>query len=120
PASGVQDATSWTDTTERTIKTDAFDAKERAVTNYHVVKQEGRVYVIDAAAGFQRTGSGGQAAQPMEMTSQGTRRTVYRFGADGVVLGAEGADSAEMTITVPAVGQSVPVHQRASWRASKK
>jgi hypothetical protein len=120
PAGGLQDATAWSDTAERTIRTDAFDAKERAVTNYRVAKQEGRVYVIDAVAGFQRTGTGGQATQPMEMTSQGTRKTLYRFGSDGLVVGAEGADSAEMTITVPAVGQTVPVHQRASWKISKR
>ncbi len=66
---------------------------------------------------FQRTGTGGQATQPMEMASSGARRAVYRFSRDGGILGAEGADSAEMTITVPAVGQSVPVHQRASWKA---
>lgn len=120
PAGGLQDATTWSDTAERAVRTDAFDARERAVTSYRLVKQEGRVYVIEAAAEFQRTGTGGPPTQPMEMTSQGTRRTVYRFGSDGLVDGAEGADSAEMTITVPAVGQTVPVHQRASWKISRK
>jgi len=120
PAAGLQEAASWTDTTERALRTDAFDAKERAVTSYRVLKVENRVYTIDAATAFQRTGSGGQATQPMEMTSQGTRKSVYRFGAEGAVVGAEGADSAEMTITVPAVGQTVPVRQRASWKISKK
>jgi hypothetical protein len=120
PAAGLQEAASWIDTTERALRTDAFDAKERAVTSYRVLKLENRVYTIDAATGFQRTGSGGQATQPMEMTSQGTRKSLYRFGAEGAVVGAEGVDSAEMTITIPAVGQTVPVHQRASWKISKK
>jgi hypothetical protein len=120
PAAGLQGATTWSDTAERVLKTDAFDAKERAVTSYRLVKQDGRVYVLDAATGFQRTGTGGQAGQPMEMTSQGTRKTTYQFGADGLVAGAEGADSAEMTISVPAVGQTVPVHQRARWKISKQ
>jgi hypothetical protein len=56
----------------------------------------------------------------MEMASSGTRSAVYRFSRDAGVLAAEGADSAEMTITVPAVGQSVPVHQRASWKAERQ
>ena len=120
PAAGLQDGVAWSDTAERTIRTDAFDTKERATTSYRVVKVENKVYTIDAATGFQRTGTAGQAAQPMEMSSQGTRKSVYRFGADGVVLGAEGADSAEMTITVQAVGQTVPVHQRARWKITKK
>jgi len=120
PAAGLQGATTWSDTAERALKTDAFDAKERAVTNYRLVKQDGRVFVVDAAATFQRTGTGGQPGQPMEMTSQGTRKTTYQFGTDGLVAGAVGADSAEMTISVPAVGQTVPVHQRATWKISRK
>jgi hypothetical protein len=51
----------------------------------------------------------------MQMASQGVRQGTYRF-SDGNVVSAEGADSAEMTITVPAVGQTVPVSQRATWR----
>jgi hypothetical protein len=120
PAAGLQDGASWSDTAERAIRTDAFDTKERSVTSYRVVKVDGRVYTIDAATGFQRTGTGGQPAQPMEMASQGTRQSLYRFGADGAVVSAEGADSAEMTITVPAVGQTVPVHQRARWKVRKQ
>jgi hypothetical protein len=120
PTAGLQGATTWSDTAVRTLKTDAFDAKEQAISNYKLVKQDGRVYVVDAAAAFQRTGTGGQPGQPMEMTSQGTRKTAYQFGADGLVAGAVGADSAEMTISVPAVGQTVPVHQRASWKITRK
>lgn len=122
PASGLGRATQWSDTTDRTLKADAFDVREHAVTSYTVEKQEGDVYTIAAATVFQRTGTGGQAAQPMEMTSSGTRHALYRFTPAGGVLAGEGADSAEMTITVPAVGQSVPVHQRANWKAvrSKK
>lgn len=120
PATGLEGATVWSDTTERAIRADAFDAKERAVTSYQVGKHDGAVYTIDAATAFQRAGTGGQATQAMEMASSGTRRAVYRFSRDGGLLGAEGADSAEMTITIPAVGQSVPVHQRATWKASRK
>lgn len=120
PPAGLGEGTQWTDTTERTLKADAFDVRERAVTSYQVQKHDGAVYTIAAATVFQRTGTGGQAAQPMEMASAGTRQAVYRFSRDAGVLDAEGADSAEMTITIPAVGQSVPVHQRASWKTVRK
>ena len=116
PPAGLGEVTQWTDTTERTLKADAFDVRERAVTSYQVQKHDGAVYTIAAATVFQRTGTGGQAAQAMEMGSAGTRQAVYRFSRDAGVLDAEGTDSAEMTITIPAVGQSVPVHQRASWK----
>jgi hypothetical protein len=120
PPAGIGEGTQWIDTTERTLKADAFDVRERSVTSYEVQKHDGAVYTIAAATVFQRTGTGGQAAQPMEMASAGTRQAVYRFSRDAGVLEAEGADSAEMTITVPAVGQSVPVHQRASWKAVRR
>jgi hypothetical protein len=120
PATGLEGATGWSDTTERAIRADAFDVKERAATSYQVGKHDGAVYTIDAATAFQRAGTGGQATQPMEMASSGTRRAIYRFSRDVGLLGAEGADSAEMTITIPAVGQSVPVHQRATWKATKR
>jgi hypothetical protein len=120
PTTGLEGATQWGDTAERALRADAFDAKERAVTRYQLVKHEGAVYTIEASTVFQRTGTGGQATQPMEMASSGTRRAVYRFSRDGGILSGEGADSAEMTITVPAVGQSVPVHQRAAWKVSRR
>ncbi len=118
PASGLDTATHWSDTTDRAFKADAFDVKEHAVTSYTLEKREGPVYTISAATVFQRTGTGGQATQPMAMTSSGARHAVYRFSRDGVLAG-EGADSAEMTISIPAVGQTVPVHQRASWKAAR-
>ncbi len=116
PPTGLQEGVSWTDTTQRTLRADAFDATERAVTGYRAAKSEGRAITIESNTAFQRSGKGGEAGQAMEMASQGTRRGNYRFGTDGMVLAGEGADSSEMTISVPAVGQSVPVSQRASWR----
>ncbi|HET7599059.1 MAG TPA: hypothetical protein VFK09_02140, partial [Gemmatimonadales bacterium] len=117
PAGGVQEGASWTDTTQRAVKADAFDATERATTSYQATGRDGRAVVIQSRTTFQRTGNGGQGSQPMEMTSRGARQATYRFG-DGLVLSAQGADSAEMTITVPALGQTVPVSQRATWRLS--
>jgi len=116
PLSGLEPGSVWTDTTQRSLKADAFDATERAVTNYRATDADGRAITIESNTTFERTGKGGQAAQPMEMTAGGARRGVYRFGRSGAVVTAEGADSAEITITVPAVGQTVPVSQRATWR----
>jgi hypothetical protein len=115
PTGGARQGSAWSDTVQRTLRADAFDATERAATDYRAVKTDGRALVIEARTTFERAGKGGQAAQPMEMASHGQRSGTYRF-ADGSVLAAEGADSAEMTITVPAVGQTVPVSQRATWR----
>jgi hypothetical protein len=116
PLSGLQPGSVWTDTTERSLKADAFDATERAVTAYRATDADGSAITIESSTTFERTGKGGQAEQPMEMTADGARRAVYRFGRSGGVLTAQGADSVEITITVTAVGQTVPVTQRATWR----
>lgn len=115
PVGGLEPGSAWTDTTRRSLKADAFDATETAVTNYRASAADGRAITIESRTTFERTGTGGQAAQPMEMTAGGSRRGVYRFGRSGGVLTAEGADSAEIKITIPAVGQTVPVSQRATW-----
>jgi hypothetical protein len=121
PQSGLQDASSWRDSTERPVKADAFDATERAITAYRMAGRDGQAYRIESNTVFQRTGTGGQSGgRPMEMASQGKRHALYRFGGDGTVLAAEGTDSAEMTITIPDVGQSVPVSQRATWRVFRR
>jgi hypothetical protein len=115
PLSGLEQGSAWTDTTERKLKADAFDATERAVTSYKATAADSRAITIESRTTFERKGTGGQAAQLMEMTAGGSRRGVYRFGKTGTVMTAEGADSAEITISVPAVGQTVPVSQRATW-----
>lgn len=115
PHGGAREGLAWSDTTQRALKADAFDATEDATTDYRATKTEGRALVIETRTNFQRTGKGSQAQDPMQMASQGVRQGTYRF-SDGSVLNAEGADSAEMTITVPAVGQTVPVSQRATWK----
>ena len=115
PLSGLEQGSAWTDTTERSLKADAFDATERAVTSYRATASDSRAITIESRTTFERTGTGGEAAQPMEMTAGGARRGVYRFARSGGVMTAKGADSAEITISVPAVGQTVPVSQRATW-----
>jgi hypothetical protein len=116
PLAGLEQGSAWTDTTQRSLKADAFDAIERAVTSYRATAADGRAITFESSTTFERTGKGGQPEQPMEMTAGGGRRGVYRFGRSGGVLTAEGTDSAEITISVPAVGQTVPVSQRATWR----
>ena len=116
PLSGLEQGSTWTDTTDRKLKADAFDATERAITSYQATAADARAITIESRTTFERKGTGGQAAQPMEMTAGGSRHGVYRFGKSGTVITGEGADSAEITISVPAVGQTVPVSQRATWR----
>ena len=49
------------------------------------------------------------------MTATGARHGVQQIGLDGVVVSSRGNDVGDMTITVPAVGQTVPVKQSGSY-----
>ena len=52
------------------------------------------------------------------MASKGTRRGSHQLGLDGVLVSARGNEAGDMTITVPTVGQTVPVKQSGSYSIS--
>ena len=56
-----------------------------------------------------------QFEQQLEMSGTGTRTAVHYLGQDGFLISARGSDVGEMTISVPAVGQTVPVRQAGSY-----
>ena len=64
---------------------------------------------------YQRTGTRTQADQELQMSATGTRRGSHQLGLDGVLISAQGNDAGDMTITVPTVGQTVPVKQTGSY-----
>jgi hypothetical protein len=119
PPSGARADTAWTDTTEVPIRADAFDAVERSLTRYQAESsddsQVGRALKLESQGTYRRTGQGTQYDQKLEMTASGTRSAVHYLSLDGTLLSASGSDSGDMTITVPAVGQTVPVKQAGTY-----
>lgn len=119
PSGGVQPGMEWTDTTEVPIRADAFDAVERSLTNYRATESDDsrakKALKLESSGSYQRTGRGSQYDQKMEMTAAGSRSAVHYLNPDGTLASARGTDSGEMTITIPAVGQTVPVKQAGSY-----
>jgi hypothetical protein len=119
PAGGVRTGMEWTDSTEVPLKADAFVATERAVTNYRAVESNDprarRGVRLESNGTYERTGKGTQFDQQLEMTASGMRSAVHHLSQDGVLVSAEGSDAGDMTITVPAVGQTVPVKQAGTY-----
>jgi hypothetical protein len=117
PAGGVRTGMAWTDTTEYKLTADAFPGSERAITSYSAADAGGgrKGITLQSTGTYQRSGTQTQADQKLEMTATGTRRGQHVLGADGMLLSAGGNDVGDMTITVPAVGQTVPVKQRGSY-----
>jgi hypothetical protein len=109
----------WTDTTEVPIRADAFDAVERSLTRYQAESsdesQAGRALKLESQGTYRRAGQGTQYDQKLEMTASGSRSAVHYLSLDGALVSARGSDSGDMTITVPAVGQTVPVKQAGTY-----
>jgi hypothetical protein len=119
PPGGARAGMEWTDTTEVPIRAEAFDATERSLASFHSTESDDphakKALKLEGRATFQRTGKGTQYDQQMEMTASGNRTAVYYLNPDGTLASAHGSDSGDMTITVPAVGQTVPVKQTGTY-----
>jgi hypothetical protein len=119
PPGGVRTGMEWTDTADVPIRADAFDAIERSFTTYRAMESDDprakRAIKLESNGSYQRTGKGTQYDQQLEMTASGTRLVVHYLYPDGTLAFARGTDSGDMTITVPAVGQTVPVKQAGTY-----
>jgi hypothetical protein len=119
PAGGVRTGMEWTDTTDVPIRADAFNATEHGVTSYRAVDSDDprarKAIKLESNGSYERTGKGVQFEQQLEMASTGTRTAVHYLSQDGALILARGSDAGTMTISVPAVGQTVPVKQAGSY-----
>jgi len=119
PAGGVREGMQWSDTTEYRLTADAFPGTERAVTTYTATASDApgmrQGITLQSTGTYQRTGTRMQADQELQMSATGTRRQSHILGLDGNLVSAQGNDAGDMTITVPSVGQTVPVQQRGSY-----
>jgi hypothetical protein len=122
PPGGVKAGMEWTDTTDVPIRADAFDAVERSFTHYRASESDDprakKAIRLESSGSYQRSGKGTQYDQQMEMTASGSRSAVFLMNPDGTLVSARGSDSGDMTITVPAVGQTVPVKQASTYTIS--
>ena len=114
PATGVRNGMEWADSSEYKLVADAFPGAEKQMTTYHAT-EAGKGIRLESTGTYTRTGSRQQADQSLEMTGTGNRHGVHEIGNGGMILSAHGNDSGDMTITVPAVGQTVPVKQTGSY-----
>jgi hypothetical protein len=119
PAEGVRPGMEWTDTTDVPLRADAFDAVEHSMTKYRSSDSDDprarKAVKLEGSATYQRTGKGTQYNQQLEMTASGSRSVVYYLNPEGTLASGRGSDTGDLTITVPAVGQTVPVKQSGSY-----
>ena len=109
----------WTDSTRYPLVSDAFTGTESSVTVYRAADKEeaqGRDAIpLETSSKYTRSGKRVQSEQELEMTASGTRTGVHRLGIDGVLVSAQGTDTGEMMISVPALGQTVPITRSSTY-----
>jgi hypothetical protein len=119
PTGGVREGMEWTDTTEYRLTADAFPGNERAVTTYHAATSDApgmrKGIALESAGSYDRTGTRSQGDQQLQTQANGKREGTHLLGLDGTLVSARGHESGDMTITVPTVGQTVPVKQSGSY-----
>jgi len=119
PQGGVREGMQWTDSTQYPLVSDAFTGTESSVTVYRASDTqeiEGREAIpLETSSKYSRSGKRVQGEQELEMTATGTRTGVHRLGLDGVLVSAQGTDTGEMTISVPALGQTVPITRSSTY-----
>lgn len=115
PPGGVREGMEWTDTTQRKVVADAFPVTETSIVSYKAgdTQEEGpkhqKAIGLESSGTYSRSGTRVQADQELQMTATGTIKEVHHLGLDGALVSAQGTDTGEMTISVPALGQTVPV-----------
>ena len=119
PQDGVREGMQWTDSASYPLVSDAFTGSEQSVTVYRAAEKEeveGRDAIsLETSSKYSRTGKRLQGEQELEMTATGTRTGVHRLAVEGVLVSAQGTDTGEMTISVPAVGQTVPITRSSTY-----
>ena len=122
PQGGVREGMQWSDSTQYPLVSDAFTGTESSVTSYRAAEKvdvDGDDAIpLETTSKYSRSGKRVQGEQELEMTATGTRTGVHRLGLDGVIVAAQGNDTGEMTISVPALGQSVPVTRSSTYAVS--
>jgi hypothetical protein len=117
PSGGVRDGMEWTDSTSYKLVADAFPGTEHVITRYRAAggASEGKTVTLESAGSYSRSGTRLQGDQELQMSATGARHGAQQIGVDGIMLSSRGNDAGDMTITVPAVGQTVPVKQSGSY-----
>jgi hypothetical protein len=124
PAGGAREGMQWTDSSQTSLRAMAFDVKERSVDSLRAGADTAQGSArgglrIDSHARFTRAGGGSQFGQAVEVQATGNRQLVSRLMASGTLISIEGTEQSDMTLTIPAVGQSLPVKQYATFSVTR-
>ena len=113
PDSGAEPGNDWRDQATMPYQIMAgFEATENRISTFRAGKWEDlngiRVLPIESSMTFTVTGNGSGFGQEIRFEGAGAADGVHRMTAAGILIQAQMTDSVRLTLSVPAVGQSVP------------
>ena len=120
PQGGVREGMEWSDTTSYELVADAFPGNETTAMRYRAAEGEGsdKTIALESEGSYTRAGTRLQGEQELQMTASGQRKGIHEIAIEGTLLSATGSEAGEMTISVPSVGQTVPVKQSSTYSIS--
>lgn len=117
PRDGVVSGATWTDSVDVPTRLSAFEAVENVVRNSVAGTTSGSAPLpIDVIRQRSASSKVTQYGQEMLVTAQGVDSLQYQLGADGRVLLVQGQRHTDITIQLPAIGQSVPAQETSVLR----
>lgn len=123
PAEGAGAGKTWTDSTSDTIQVSAFGGRDHAQLRYSTGEAERALGQPIVPVSLTRlatvAGATEQNGQTITLSGNDSTQIVYRIAANGHLMAANGTSSADMSITIPAVGQTLPARARASFTLTR-
>jgi hypothetical protein len=116
PSGGLRPGAAWTDTVTTAERGSGSEVVVRAVlqtatSEWQACSDGARCVRVQGQGPYTVLGTGEQGGQPFELVGDGTRRASALVSADGRYLGGEVSDSANLSITLPAQGVTIPLRQ---------
>lgn len=113
PPGGAEADKSWSDSASMPFQLMAgFTAGEERIAEFRATRWEDvkgtRALLIESTTNYTVSGNGSGFGQEITLEGSGQARGRHRVSAAGRLVQAEVTDSVRMTLTVPAVGQTVP------------
>lgn len=120
PDGGPKPGSSWSDSITGPIRTtSAVSATEHAALSCKAAKYEAfrsaQALRVDCSRQSSFSGQGQQFGQDMTLSGTGRASLLYHLNNGGQIVGLEGQETNDLTITVLTVGQAVPARQEARF-----
>lgn len=120
PEGGARPGASWSDSAFIPARVSAFEASEQAVVLAQAAPHSGPRASLSVVVIRTRTasGEGMQSGQAITVRATGVDTLDVVLALDGRVESASGTRVTNLVVDLPAIGQSVPVHQVSFLRAT--